>query len=70
MTHDEIISKKNTLAFQQTLKDQAALISALQEQLQSLTSTVNTLMLRLDSLQQVNHVQKAMMFGHGPSSRD
>lgn len=69
-TNAEILSKKNTLAFQQAIKAQNEEISALKEQVKNLLSTVHTLTARLDSLEQVNRVQKATIFGHGPSVKE
>lgn len=69
-TNTEILSKKNTLAFQQAIKDQNEQISLLKEQVKNLIQTIQTLNARLDSLEQVNRVQKATIFGHGPSVKE
>lgn len=63
------VDKKNTAAVTQALEDIRKMQYEQQEKINGLMSTLSTLNQRMLELEQLVRVQKAMMFGNGPSVR-
>jgi hypothetical protein len=64
-----LLNKKNTLAAQQAIAELNERLYKETERVTSLHATVSVLMERMNQLEQLVRVQKAMMQGTGPSVR-
>jgi hypothetical protein len=63
------VDKKNTAAVTQALEDIRKMQYEQQEKINGLLATLSTINQRMLDLEQMVRVQKAMMFGNGPSVR-
>lgn len=65
----ELVGRRNTIAFEQALRDVRADVSKLAEAVRLLTESAGALVGRMAELERVNLLQKAQSTGHGPSVR-
>jgi prefoldin subunit 5 len=69
-TNTEILNKKNTLAISQQLKQLQEQLFSLEEKMNGLVGTIQTLNSRLNNLETTNLIQKARLIGTGPTVKE
>jgi 4-diphosphocytidyl-2C-methyl-D-erythritol kinase len=66
----QLLSRRNTIALQQALQRLQDKVDVQEKTIHGLQATIQTLSARLDSIELMTRVQKAMLSGTGPTVRD